>query len=63
MGPIYIFALVALSNNPPASGHLGNQTIGYYATVAECQTDLLKVEKTIDRSYVKLDCVPVKVSE
>ena len=63
MNSIYIFVLVALSNNPPASGTAGNQTIGYYATVAECQTDLLKVEKTINRSYVKLDCIPVKVSE
>lgn len=56
---IYLFALVAigLGDQP------GTQTIGYYATAAECQTDLNRILPQTNRSYVKLDCIPIKVEE
>jgi hypothetical protein len=56
---LFIFALVAIAvaDNP------GNQTIGYYATIAECHKDRNRIEPTINKSYVKLDCIPVKVSQ
>lgn len=60
---LYLFALVAFSTGDGTVAVPGYQTIGYYATVAECHTDRNKIEKTINRSFVKLDCVPVKVSE
>jgi len=59
MGKVIIFALVAigLGDQP------GTQTIGYYATIADCQTDLNRILPQINRSYVKLDCIPLKVKE
>ena len=59
---LYLFALIAISVGD-TTAMPGSQTIGYYATIAECHTDRNKIEKTINRSFVKLDCIPVKVSE
>ena len=62
MMPVILFALVAYAaadssvGGPPAS-----QTVGYYATAAECQTDLNRIAKTADPSHVRrLDCVPIR---
>lgn len=57
---IYLFALVAIAvadigTSPPAT-----QTIGYYATIGECQVERNKVEKNINKSLTKLDCIPIK---
>lgn len=60
---IVIFALVAISIGDTSVGDPGNQTIGYYVTIAECHNDRNRIEPTINKSFVKLDCVPVKVSE
>jgi hypothetical protein len=57
--PIYIFALIAIAFND----HANLQTIGYYSTIAECMTVYNKIEPTIDKDYIKLDCVPVKVKD
>lgn len=60
---VYLFALVAFSVADTTVAMPGFQTIGYYATVAECQNDRNKIEKTMNKSYVRLDCVPLKVSD
>ena len=63
-GPVVLFALVATAVSTPEVGSpAGSQTIGYYATAAECQTDLLRLLKTADRSRVRLDCQPLRISE
>jgi hypothetical protein len=60
---LFLFALVAIPVSDPTVGIQGSQTIGYYATIAECHTDRNRIEPTINKSYIKLDCIPVKVSE
>jgi hypothetical protein len=62
MMPVILFVLVAYAatdssvGGPPAS-----QTIGYYATAAECQTELNRMAKTVDSNHVRrLDCVPIR---
>lgn len=60
---IVLFALVAISIGDSSVGVPGQQTIGYYATIAECHTDRNRIYPSINKSFVKLDCVPVKVSE
>lgn len=63
-GPVVVFALLATAvSTPEVGGPPGSQTIGYYATVGECQKDLLRLLKTADQSLVKLDCKPLKISE
>jgi hypothetical protein len=60
MGPVYLFVLVATATMDPASGRTSWQTVGYYETAAQCQTALIAAEKQVDRSYVKLDCRPIR---
>jgi len=63
-GPVVIFALVATAvSTPEVGGPAGSQTVGYYATAGECQTDLLRLLKTANQSLVKLDCKPVRITE
>lgn len=59
MTPIFLYALVAfgLGDNP------GSSTIGYYATIKECQLEKNRIEPTINKSYTKIDCIPLKISE
>lgn len=57
-----IFALVAIAVSGPMDNH-SLQTIGYYSIISDCQKDKNKIEPTINKSYVKLDCVPIKVSK
>lgn len=59
MMTIYIFALIAIAFND--RGNI--QTIGYYSTIAECTNKMYAIEPTIDKDYIKLDCVPIKVKE
>lgn len=57
-----IFALVAIAVSGPMANH-SLQTIGYYSIISDCQKDRNKIEPTIDKSYARLDCIPVKVSK
>lgn len=53
---IYLYVLVAISlSDRPAT-----QTLSYHATIAECHTERNRVEKTINKTYIRLDCIPVK---
>lgn len=60
--PVVLFALVAYAAaDSTVGGPAASQTIGYYATAAECQTQLNLIAKNMDRSHVRrLDCVPIK---
>ena len=61
---VYLFVLVATATVAPASGQAPpSQTVGYHATVAECQHALIKAEKEIDRSYIKLECQLIRAVE
>jgi hypothetical protein len=60
---VFLFVLVATATSAPASGRVSWQTVGYYATAAECQMALLEAQRTMDRSHVRLDCQPVKAVE
>jgi hypothetical protein len=60
MGPVYLFVLVATAVATTKADPPGSQTIGYYATAAECQMDLIRLSKTADQSRVKLDCQPIR---
>ena len=63
-GPVVLFVLVATAvSTAEVGGPAGSQTVGYYATAGECQTDLLRLLKTADRSRVRLDCQPIRISE
>ena len=62
MSPVFMFVLVATAVMEPGSGRIGWQTLGYYATAAECQTALIAAELKIDRNYVKLDCRPIRAT-
>ena len=55
---IYLYVLLAIAvTDQPAK-----QTIRYFDTVAESMEYKNKIEPTIDKSYVRLDCVPVKAN-
>lgn len=60
---VYLFVLIATATMAPASGRVSFQTVGYHATAAECQHALLDAEKKIDRTYVKLECQPIRAVE
>jgi hypothetical protein len=60
MGPVYVFVLVATATLD--SGRQSWQTVGYYETAAQCQTALIEADKSVDRSYVRLDCRPIKAT-
>jgi hypothetical protein len=63
MGPVYLFVLVATAvGTAEADMPHVRQTIGYYATAAECQTDLVRLLQTADRSRIRLDCQPLRIS-
>jgi len=63
-GPVVVFVLLATAvSTAEVGGPAGSQTVGYYATAGECQTDLLRLLKTADRSRVRLDCQPIRISE
>jgi hypothetical protein len=53
---LYVLLAVAITDRP------ANQTIGYYATMKECIEQRNALEPKIDKNYVRLDCVPVKVN-
>lgn len=53
---IYLYVLVAIALSDQAA----MQTIGYYATVGDCIIDRNKIESTVNKTYVKLDCIPIK---
>jgi hypothetical protein len=53
---LYVLLAVAITDRP------SNQTIAYYATMKECIEQRNALEPKIDKNYVRLDCVPVKVN-
>lgn len=57
-----IFALVAIAVSDPIANH-SLQTIGYYSIISECQKEKNKIEPTINKSYIRLDCIPIKVNQ
>lgn len=56
---IYIFALIAIA----LSDNGNTQTIRYFSDVTECKQTMEKLEPTINKDFVRLDCVPVKVTD
>lgn len=56
---IYIFALIAIA----LSDNGNTQTIRYFSDVVECKQMMEKIEPTINKDFVRLDCVPVKVKD
>ena len=63
-GPVVIFALVATAvSTAEVGGAAGSQTVGYYATAGECQTDLVRLLRIANQSSMKLDCRPIRMSE
>jgi hypothetical protein len=62
--PVVLFVLVATAvGTSEVGGPAGTQTVGYYATAGECQKDLIRLLETANRSLVRLDCQPIKISE
>jgi len=59
---LFLFVLLAVPVNDSMVAVPGTQTIGYYATIEECHKDRNRIYPTINKSYVKLDCVPVKIN-
>lgn len=53
----YIFVLVAVA----LSDYNHIQTIRYYSTISECQVAMQKLEPTINKDFIRLDCLPRKV--
>lgn len=53
---LYVLLAVAITDRP------ANQTIAYYATMKECIEQRNALEPKVDKNYVKLECVPVKVN-
>jgi len=60
---IYLFVLIATATVGPASGLHPTQTVGYYATAAECQHALLDAEKKMNKTYIQLACRPIRGTE
>lgn len=58
MGPVFMFVLVATATLD--HGRLGYQTVGYYATAAQCHTALLAAEREVDGRHVRFDCRPIR---
>jgi hypothetical protein len=56
----FLFVLVALAHNGGA-GVTGMQTITYHSTIADCQIELNRILPQIDKSYVKLECIPLEI--
>lgn len=52
---VYVLVAIALSDQPNI------QTIRYFDTVGECIEYKNKIEHTIDKSYIRLDCLPKRV--
>jgi hypothetical protein len=52
---IYVLVAIALSHQPNI------QTIRYFDTVGECMEYKNKIEHTIDKSYIRLDCLTKRV--
>lgn len=60
-GPLVLFVLLSTASN--VGDEVGTQTVGYYATAAECQMDLIRLSKTAERSKTKLECRPLRIIE
>jgi hypothetical protein len=58
---LFLFVLLAVPVTDSMVAVPGTQTIGYYATMAECHTERNRIYPTIDRSYVKLECEAIEI--
>lgn len=58
-----LFVLVASSSDAALGRQAGTQVLSYHNSNQACQARLLQVEKTVDRGYVRLDCVSRKAPE
>lgn len=52
---VYVLVAIALSDQP------NTQTIRYFDTVGECLEYKNKIEHTINKAYIRLDCLPKRV--
>lgn len=52
---VYVLVAIALSDQP------STQTIRYFDTIGECNQYKNKIEPTINKAYIRLDCLPKKV--
>lgn len=58
---IYLYVLVAIALPTAEVAKSADQTITYHATMKECIEERNRVEQTINKSYVRLECKPIKV--
>lgn len=53
---IYLYVLVAIS----VSDNPARQTLSYHATISECRAERNRVDSTINKTYIRLDCIRIK---
>jgi hypothetical protein len=58
---LYLFVLLAIPITDSMVAVPGTQTIRYFETIAECHTERNRIEPSIDKTYVKLECKAVEV--
>jgi hypothetical protein len=58
---LFLFVLLAIPVSDSMVAVPGTQTIGYYATMAECHTERNRIEPSIDKNYVKLECKAIEI--
>lgn len=59
---LILFVLIAIPLHDATVAVPGHQTIRYFETIAECHTERNRIEPTINKSFIRLDCVPVKIT-
>lgn len=57
---IYLYVLLAIPVADSFVAVPATQTIGYYATMEECHKDRNRIEPTVNKTYIKLICRPIK---
>jgi hypothetical protein len=58
---LFLFVLLAVPVTDSMVAVPGTQTIGYYATIEECHKDRNRIEPSIDKNYVKLECKAIEI--
>jgi hypothetical protein len=57
---IYLYVLLAIPVADSFVAVPATLTIGYYATIGECHKDRNRIEPTVNKTFIKLDCKPIK---
>ena len=57
---IYLYVLLAIPVADSMVAIPATQTVGYYATMGECHKDRNRIEPSVNKTYVKLLCRPIK---